>query len=82
MSPSAVFLSLSAAFLAEVLLGVSLTTDLLSLFPSPSALGVPPDSRRVFPWTVAFLFAEERAIAPSVLPEGEEGVEASVLIIH
>ena len=82
MSVSSAFLSFSAAFLAEVLLRVSLTADLLSLFPSPSALGAPPDSRRVSPWTVAFLFAEERAIAPGVLPEGEEGVEASVLIIY
>ena len=79
MSVSLAFLSFSAAFLAEVLLGVSLTADLLSLFPSPSALGAPPDSRRVSPWTVAFLFAEGRAIAPGVPPEGEGGVEAPVL---
>ena len=64
---SSVFLSFSAAFLAEVLLGVSLPADLLSLFPSPSALGALPDSREVSPWTVAFLFTEERAIAPEFL---------------
>ena len=76
---SLVFLSFSAAFLAEVLLGVSLPTDLLSLFPSPSALGAPPDSREVSPWKVAFLFTEGRAITPGVPPEGEGGVEAPVL---
>ena len=79
LSVSLAFLAFAAAFLAEVLLGVSLAADLLGLFPSPSALGAPPDSRRVSHWTVAFLFAEEQAITPGVPPEGEEGVEASAL---
>ena len=76
---SLVFLSFSAAFLAEVLLGVSLPADLLSLFPSPCALGALPDSREISPWTVAFLFTEEQVIAPGVPPEGEGRVEAPVL---
>ena len=76
---SLVFLSFSATFLAEVLLRVSLSADLLSLFPSPCALGALPDSGEMFPWTVAFLFTEERVITPGVPPEGEGGVEAPVL---
>ena len=76
---SSVFLSFSASFLAKVLLGVSLSADFLSLFPSPCALGALPDSGEMSPWTVAFLFTEERVIAPGVPPEGEGGVEAPVL---
>ena len=76
---SLVFLSFSATFLAEVLLGVSLPTDLLGLFPSSSALGAPPDSREVSPWTVAFLLTEGWDITPGVSPEGEGNIEAPVL---
>ena len=76
---SLVFLGFSATFLAEILLGVCLPTDLLGLFPSSSALGAPPDSREVSPWTVAFLFTEGWEIAPGVPPEGEGNVEAPVL---
>ena len=77
---SSVFLSFSATFLAEVLLGVSLPADLLSLFPSPCALGALPDSGEMSPWTVAFLFTEERVIAPGVSPEGEGGVKIPALV--
>ena len=79
LSLSAVFLSLSAAFLAEVLLGVSLSADFLGLFPPPGVLGALPDSGEMFPWIVAFLFTEERVVAPDVSSEGEGVVETPAL---
>ena len=79
MSASLVFLSLSAAFLAEVLLRVSLSADFLGLFPSPCVLGALPDSGEMSPWIMAFLFIEDRVITPGVSSEGEGGVKIPAL---
>ena len=76
---SLVFLSFSATFLAEVLLGMSLSAEFLGLFSPPCVLGALPDSGEMSPWIVAFLFTEERVIAPSVSSEGEGGVEIPAL---
>ena len=42
-------------------------------------MGALPDSGEMSPWIVAFLFTEEWFITPGVSPEGEGGVEATVL---
>ena len=58
---------------------VFLSADFLGLFPSPCALRALPDSGKMSPWIVAFLFTEELFIAQGVSPEGEGGVEAPLI---
>ena len=79
MSLSAVLLSLSVAFLAEVLLGVSLSVDFLGLFPPPGVLRAPLDSGERFPWVVTFLFPEECAVIPDASSEGGGELETPAL---
>ena len=78
-SPSVVLLSLSIAFLAEVLLRVSLSVNLFGLFPPPGVLRVVPDSGERFPWVVTFLFTDERVVVPHASSEGEGDLETHAL---
>ena len=78
-SPSVVLLSLSVAFLAEVLLGVSLSVDFLGLFPPPGVLRVFPDSGERFPWVVTFLFTEEHVVVPNISSESKGDLETPAL---
>ena len=64
-------LGLSAVFLAEVLLGVSLSTSSFCFFPPPGVLGTIPDSGFGFSYVVAFLFTEERVVVLDTSLEGE-----------
>ena len=79
MSPSAVFLSLYAAFLAEVLLGVSLSVDLFGLFPPPGVLRVVPDSGDIFSGVVTFLFTDEGNVVSGASSGGNGDPETSAL---
>ena len=74
-----VLLSLSIAFLAEVLLGVSLSIDLFGLFPPPGVLRVVPDSGERFPGVMTFLFTDERVVVPDASSEGKGDPETPAL---
>ena len=74
-----VLVGLSTAFLAEVLLGVSLSVNLFGLFPPPGVLRVVPDSGERFPGVVTFLFTDERVVVPDASSEGEGDLETPVL---
>ena len=72
-------LSFSVVFLAEVLLGVSLSVDSFSLFPPPGVLRIIPDSGERFPWVVTFLFTEEHVVVLDTSSEGEGDLEIPAL---
>ena len=74
-----VLLSLSSAFLAEVLLGVSSSVDLFGLFPPPGVLTVVPDSGERFPGVVTFLFTDEGVVASHASSGGNGDPETSAL---
>ena len=74
-----VLLSISSAFLAVVLLGVSSSVDLFGLFPPPGVLRVVPDSGERFPGVVTFLFTDEHVVVPEASSKGKGDPETPAL---
>ena len=74
-----VLLSLSIAFLAEVLLEVPSSVDLFGLFPPPGVLGIISDSGEIFPEVVTFLFTDEGAVVSGASPGDNGDLEAITL---
>ena len=74
-----VFLSLSSAFLAEVLLGVPSSVDLFGPLPPPGILKIISDSGERSPEVVTFLFTDEGAVVSGASPGGDGDLGALTL---
>ena len=74
-----VLLSLSIAFLAEILLGVPSSVDPFCLFPPPDVLRIISDSGERFPEVVTFLFTDKGVVVSGASPGGNGDLEALTL---